>query len=79
MLLVKKENRVIDILETDKDYYLSEGYDVIDEAGNVIEAATGGKTFTAAEYNVVVAEKEKLVEQVKKLKAELKKLKDGKE
>ena len=69
MLLVKKENRVIDILETDKNFYLSEGYDVINEAGEVIEAATGGKTYTPAEYNAVVAENAKLKAQLKELKS----------
>lgn len=79
MIKVRKENRILDIIETDKAAYLAAGYDVINEKGEVVETATGGKTYTPAEYNAVVAEKEKLEEQVKKLKAELKKLKEGKE
>ena len=61
MITVKKENRVLTILEAEKESYLLQGYDVINEkTGKVEEVATGGRTYTAAEYAALKAELDQL-------------------
>lgn len=75
---VKKENRVLTISEQEKDYYLKQGYDVVKvNKGkfDVVEAATGGRTYSIAEYNTVVKERDDLAKQISKLEAENKALK----
>jgi hypothetical protein len=65
---VRKQNRILDIPASRLDAFLQQGYDQIDEKGNVIRRATGGRTISVAEYN-------KVVEELEKAKAELAKLK----
>jgi hypothetical protein len=65
---VRKQNRILDIPESRLEAFLQQGYDQIDEKGNVIRRATGGRTISVAEYN-------KVVEELEKAKAELAKLK----
>ena len=63
MFKVKKEGRILTVNETEKAHYLSEGYDVvevIDGKYEVVEKATGGRTYTVAEYNAVNDELEQL-------------------
>lgn len=75
---VKKENRVLTVDEADKAFYLSEGYDVV-EAKNgeyvVSEKATGGRTYSIAEYSKLEAENAELKAENTSLKAATKKLK----
>lgn len=72
---VRKENRVLTVDEADKAFYLSEGYDVVElneetKQYDVIESATGGKTYSVAEYNELKAENEALKTELESLKAE---------
>lgn len=75
---VKKENRVLTISEQEKDYYLKQGYDVVEvNKGkfDVVEPATGGRTYSIAEYNTVVKERDALEKKIAELEAENKALK----
>jgi hypothetical protein len=65
---VRKQNRILDIPESRLEAFLQQGYDQIDEKGNVVRRATGGRTISVAEYN-------KVVDELEKAKAELAKLK----
>ena len=70
---VRKENRVLTVDEADKAFYLSEGYDVV-EAKNgeyvVSEKATGGRTYSIAEYSKLEAENAELKAKISVLEAE---------
>ncbi|APB37976.1 hypothetical protein [Heyndrickxia coagulans] len=61
---VRKENRVLTIPETRLHVYLQDGYDQIDDVGNVIKRATGGRMVSLAEYN-------RLLDRVAELENEL--------
>lgn len=70
---VRKKNRVLHV-ETDRlAGFLNQGYDQIDEDGNVVKRATGGRTVSLPEYNKVVDENNKLKLKVKELEAASKK------
>lgn len=75
MYKVKKGNRILTVNETEKAFYLSEGYDVVElnDDGNyeVTEKATGGRTYTTAEYNAVVEERDTLAAELIKLKGKV--------
>ena len=78
---VRKENRVLTVDEADKAFYLSEGYDVVEvENGEYVvsEKATGGRTYTIAEYSKLEAENDALKAENTSLKAGIKKLKSEK-
>lgn len=69
---VKKENRVLTVDEADKTFYLSEGYDVVElneesKEYDIVEEATGGKTYSVAEYNVLKAENDELKARIAEL------------
>lgn len=67
---VKKDNRILTIAEQDKNFYLSQGYDVVeftDGKYNITETATGGRTYSIAEYNELKAENQALKEELAKL------------
>lgn len=64
-----KENKVYTVDEVSKAEYLAQGFDIVDDNGNVIETSAK-KTVPYAEYQKVVAEN-------KRLKAENSKLKKG--
>lgn len=79
---VRKENRVLTVDEADKAFYLSEGYDVVEvENGEYVisEKATGGRTFTIAEYSKLESEIDALKAENTSLKANIKKLKTEKD
>lgn len=59
---VKRFNKILTVPEERLAYYLSEGYDQI-ENGKVVKRATGGRTIPLGEYN-------KLVDRVKELETE---------
>lgn len=69
-----KENAVIDVADTQVDSFKSQGYDVIDKDGNVVEKATGGRVVTVEEHNNVVDELEALKEEKGKSKDSSKEL-----
>lgn len=76
MITVKKNNKELTVLESQKDSYLALGYNVIDEAGNIVE--TGRATeYTALreENDTLKAEMAKLLAKVARLEKENKKLK----
>ena len=78
---VRKENRVLTVDEADKAFYLSEGYDVVEVKNGeyvISEKATGGRTFTIAEYSKLEAENDALKAENSSLKAGIKKLKSEK-
>lgn len=73
---VRKENRVLTVDEADKAFYLSEGYDVVElnsesNQYDIVEEATGGKTYSVAEYNVLKAENDELKAENDELKAKI--------
>ncbi|WP_044737109.1 hypothetical protein [Geobacillus kaustophilus] len=65
---VRKQNRILEIPESRLEAFLQQGYDQIDEQGNVVRRATGGRYVSVAEYN-------QLADELEKAKAELAKLK----
>ena len=68
-------NKTLNIDEGRLDSYLLDGYDQIDEEGNGITRATGGRNVSLAEYNKALDEKDELEKDNKKLKSEVAKLK----
>ena len=77
MLIVKKDNRVLNIDELEKVTFLEDGYDVVeinDGEYVVVEPATGGRTYTIQEYRAVVAERDQALAERDKALAELDKL-----
>ena len=70
MYLMKKGHRTKEAQNAkDRDKKLKEGYDVIDKSGKVLTPATGGRTYTAVEYNAIVAERDKALKALAELKA----------
>ncbi|EGT0680542.1 hypothetical protein QTI42_07815 [Clostridium perfringens] len=83
-----KQNKVYTITETEKSYYVAQGYDILNDEGEVIERGAG-KSISYEEYlklkdeldplkdenYTLKQENEKLKEENKKLKAENKELK----
>ncbi|MGG1339888.1 hypothetical protein ABE244_04700 [Bacillus toyonensis] len=65
---VKRLNKTLNIHEGRLDSYLLDGYDQIDEEGNIINRATGGRNTSLAEFNKVLDENKKLKSEVAKLK-----------
>lgn len=47
-MIVQKGNRQLRVSEAEKDRYLADGYEVLDEQGKVLERP-GQKTYSAAE------------------------------
>lgn len=72
---VKRLNKTLNIDKDRLASYLLDGYDQIDEEGNIITRATGGRNVSLAEYNKVLDEKDELEKENKKLKSEVAKLK----
>lgn len=68
IIQIQKGNRVLTIPVTQKESYLSQGYNMIDQSGNVIEYATSGATVSVAEYQKVLQENEKLKAENHKLR-----------
>lgn len=72
---VKRLNKTLHIDEGRLESYLRDGYDQIDEQGNIVTRATGGREVSLAEHNKVLDENDHLKEENKKLKSEVTKLK----
>lgn len=58
-MIAVKENKVYTIDENSKSTFLSQGFDICDDSGKVLEYSQTG-TVSRAEYNKVLAELEKL-------------------
>ena len=70
MIYAEKDNKVYVINETEKDFYLKRGFNVVDESGETIEYGKGNEQAIAAELK---AENEKLKaenEELKKLQSQ---------
>lgn len=63
---VKRLNKILDVSEASLPSYLKDGFDQINEEGEVIQRATGGRTVSLAEYN-------QALDRIKELEAELSK------
>ncbi|MDM5370058.1 hypothetical protein QUF96_00275 [Bacillus bombysepticus] len=72
---VKRLNKTLNIDKGRLASYLLDGYDQINEEGNIITRATGGRNVSLAEYNKVLDEKDEFEKENKKLKSEVAKLK----
>ncbi|XCT23556.1 hypothetical protein AB0R72_21550 (plasmid) [Bacillus velezensis] len=85
MARVKKLNRVLTVSDERVSGYLRDGYDQIDETGNILKRATGGRTVPVSEHNKALDKIEALEEELKaaqkaleKAQKELKAKKDSK-
>ena len=79
MVKVRKENRVLYVFEDEKEVYKAKGYDVIDSVtGEVLEHATGGRTFTTEEYNSILVELAQVKKELDETKAALESATKGK-
>lgn len=74
---MRKGNRVIHVAEGRVNAFLAQGYDQVNERGEIIKRATGGRTVNIAEYNKVVEELEALKKENATLKAKIAKLEKG--
>ena len=72
-VIVKKDNRLLTVQDTDKGFYLAQGYDVVELAKGtykVVESATGGRTYTVKEYNDLKAELDNALAKLAELEGE---------
>ena len=69
MIVVKKNNKELTILESQKDSYLALGYNVLDTEGNIAEVGR------ATEYAALKEENSTLKAEVAKQASEIAKLK----
>lgn len=53
---IRKKNRILHVEKGRLAGFLQQGYDQIDEQGNVVKLATGGRTVSLPEYNKVLEE-----------------------
>lgn len=74
MIYAEKDNKVYVINETEKDYYLKRGFNVVDESGETIEYGKGNEQAIAAELK---AENEKLKAENEELKKAIETSEDG--
>lgn len=69
-VLVKKENRLLNVQDTDKEFYLKQGYDAVElKKGKyvVVESAKAGKSYTVSEYNALKAELDEALAKIAEL------------
>lgn len=69
-----KENKVYTIDTTQKEYYIAQGYDILDDEGNIIEYGVG-KSVSYKEHKELKAKYEELEKNYNVLEKENKKLK----
>lgn len=69
-----KENKVYTIDTTQKEYYIAQGYDILDDKGNIIEYGAG-KSVSYKEYKELKAKYEELEKKYSAIEKENKKLK----
>lgn len=65
----RKGNKIYNIVDAEKDFYLKQGFDILDDKGNITDHAPG-KSVSFEEY-------QKLKEKAAKLEKEIKELKKG--
>jgi cell shape-determining protein MreC len=76
MIVVKKNNKELTILESQKDSYLALGYNVLDTEGNIAEVGRATEYAALKEENSTLkAEVAKQASEIAKLKRENKRLK----
>ncbi|MBS6486417.1 hypothetical protein [Veillonella sp.] len=76
MIVVKKNNKELTILESQKDSYLALGYNVLDTEGNIAEVGRATEYAALKEENSTLkAEMAKQASEITKLKRENKRLK----
>lgn len=68
-MVAVKENKVYTVTEETKDFYVSQGFDILDESGKVIEHGKG-KKVSFEDYATLEAENAALKEKCKALEAE---------
>lgn len=71
---IRKKNRIKLVSADRVEAFLKQGYDQIDEAGNIERRATGGRTISIAEHNKALDELEKQKKENATLKGKLKRL-----
>lgn len=71
-----KGNKVYTIDETQKESYVAQGYDIVDDEGNMIKYGAG-KSVAYEKYKELEEKATKLEKENKKLKEEIKELKKG--
>ena len=59
---IRKKNRILHVEKGRLNGFLIQGYDQIDEQGNVVVRATGGRTVSLPEHNKVLEELQSLKE-----------------
>lgn len=69
-----KGNKVYTIDETQKDYYIAQGYDISDDDGNIVDYGVG-KTISYEEYKNLEEKYTKLEKKYSEIEKENKKLK----
>lgn len=67
--IVRLANRTLTVHKSRVKSYLARGYDEVNEAGEVITRATGGKTITVQEHN-------KALDKIEELEGQLADLED---
>lgn len=76
MIVVKKNNKELTILESQKDSYLALGYNVLDTEGNIAEVGRATEYAALKEENSTLkAEMAKQASEITKFKRENKRLK----
>lgn len=70
LVTVKKMNRVLTVDANNVDSYLRDGYDQIDEKGQIVKPATGGKMISLPEHNAALVKIAELREEIKVLEEE---------
>lgn len=79
MATIRRANVILDIKDDQIDYYVNQGFDVIDANGGVITKSTPRDVNALTDaYHKHTAEIEALQEENKQLKAEIAKLKKAK-
>ncbi|MEW8993106.1 hypothetical protein [Clostridium sp.] len=71
-----KGNKVYTIDETQKESYVAQGYDIVDDEGNIIKYGAG-KSVSYEKYKELEDKATKLEKENKKLKEDIKELKKG--
>lgn len=64
-----KNNRIYTINETQRKSYAAQGFDIIDDTGNVLEHAAG-KTVSYERYAALIAENTQLKAKIAELESE---------
>lgn len=68
MAQVRKKNRVLTVSDEALPGFLEQGYDQVDDKGNVIKRATGGRLVPLKEYNQALEEIDRLKKELQAAK-----------